>query len=306
MKLTLRMTVIAVSAVVTCITMAAAAPATTTDFLSPLDLIADSEGKTLYIAEATAKQVAVFDIASGRVIKTISIPAGVSGLALAVDESKLYVTGAAPNGKVFVIDTENCRVTDKIPVGHTPTAPVVSPNGETLYVCNRFSNNISVIDLASHKEIAKIAVPCEPIAAAITADGKVLFVANHLPAGASDGDYNAADLSVIDTASHKVATSIQFPNGSTALKDVTISPDGQHAYVTHILARYQLPATQLERGWMNTNALTIIDVPNIKLLNTVLLDDVDLGAANPWGRCLHYRWQVYMRNHRRHTRIKCY
>jgi len=33
---------------------------------------------------------------------------------------------------------------------------------------------------------------------------------------------------------------------------------------------------------MNTNALSIIDVSKCKLLNTVLLDDVDQGAANPW------------------------
>jgi len=34
---------------------------------------------------------------------------------------------------------------------------------------------------------------------------------------------------------------------------------------------------------MNTNSLSIIDVAERKLLNTVLLDDIDLGAANPWG-----------------------
>jgi mono/diheme cytochrome c family protein len=34
---------------------------------------------------------------------------------------------------------------------------------------------------------------------------------------------------------------------------------------------------------MNTNALSIIDVAAKKLLNTVLLDDIDLGAAIPWG-----------------------
>ena len=51
----------------------------------------------------------------------------------------------------------------------------------------------------------------------------------------------------------------------------------------HILSRYQMPTTQLERGWMNTNALSVIDVAAKKLLNTVLLDDIDLGAAKPWG-----------------------
>ena len=34
---------------------------------------------------------------------------------------------------------------------------------------------------------------------------------------------------------------------------------------------------------MNTNAKTIIDLEPMELLNTVLLDTVDRGAANPWG-----------------------
>ena len=33
---------------------------------------------------------------------------------------------------------------------------------------------------------------------------------------------------------------------------------------------------------MNTSALSVIDVTTLKWLNTVLLDDVDQGAANPW------------------------
>lgn len=53
--------------------------------------------------------------------------------------------------------------------------------------------------------------------------------------------------------------------------------------MTHILAHYQLPTTQLERGWMNTNALSIIDATTKKLYATVLLDDIDRGAANPWA-----------------------
>ena len=34
---------------------------------------------------------------------------------------------------------------------------------------------------------------------------------------------------------------------------------------------------------MNTNAKTIIDLEKMQILNTVLLDNVDSGAANPWG-----------------------
>jgi len=160
---------------------------------------------------------------------------------------------------------------------------VVSIDGKTLYVCNRFNNDVSVIDLASKKEVARIAVTREPVAAAITPDGKYLVVANLLPAGAADGDYVAATVSVIEAAGQKVVASVRLHNGSIGLRGICISPDGQHAYVTHTLGRYTLPTTQLDRGWINTNALTILDLSERTLLNTVLLDDVDSGAANPWG-----------------------
>ncbi len=252
-------------------------------YLSPLDVVADKTDETLYIAEKTAGQVAIFDVDDLKVTETIPVPAPPSGLALAPDGSSLYVTGAMPKGRVFVIDTKKHNITDRFRVGHTPNAPVLSPDGKKLYVCNKFDDNIIVLDSSSGKKLVKIPVTREPIAAAITDDGKTLIVANHLPAGPVDGDYAAAEVSIIDTTTNKVVKTVNLPNGSTSLQDVTISPDGKYAYITHVLARYQLPTTQLERGWMNTNALTIIDVPNKKYVNTVLLDDVDLGAANPWS-----------------------
>jgi YVTN family beta-propeller protein len=253
------------------------------EYLSPLALVADNQGKILYVAEATAKQIAVFDIAAGKVTKVISLPDQPSGLALAPDGSRLYVTAAVPKGRIHVLNTKTGRVVRKLGAKHTPTAPVLSPDGKILYVCNRFNNNVSVIDLASKKESATISVQREPIAAAITQDGRLLFVANHLPAGAADGEYTSAVVSILDTTTKKVIKTIELPNGSTGLQGICLSPDGKHAYVTHILSRYQLPTTQLDRGWVNTNALSIIDVSKKQLLNTVLLDDVDLGAANPWG-----------------------
>jgi mono/diheme cytochrome c family protein len=74
-----------------------------------------------------------------------------------------------------------------------------------------------------------------------------------------------------------------LPNGSMGLHDLIVSPDGRFIFASHVLARYTVPTTQLERGWINTNAISIIDAGRKRLIETVLLDDVDSGAANPWG-----------------------
>jgi mono/diheme cytochrome c family protein len=74
-----------------------------------------------------------------------------------------------------------------------------------------------------------------------------------------------------------------LPNGSTGVRGMCASPDGKFIYVTHTFGRYQLPTTQLERGWMNTAGLSVFNGETGEYVNTFLLDDVDLGAANPWG-----------------------
>ena len=253
------------------------------DYLSPSAIVADEQAGKLYIAQTTAKQVAVFEISTGTVIKTYSLPAEPSGLALSIEQSRLYVTCTSPEGEVKVINLQTGSIISTMPAGHTPAAPVLSSNGKILYVCNRFDNNVSVINLASSKQVTKIPVQREPVAAALTPNGKFLFVSNHLPAGPANKGNIAAEVSVIDTMNNKVITTIELPNGTTALQGICISPDGRYAYAAHILARYTVPTTQLERGWINTNALSIIDVKNKKLFDTVLLDDVDNGAANPWA-----------------------
>ena len=252
-------------------------------YLSPLALAASRDGKTIFVAESTANRVDVIGAASGKVEETIVLPDAPGGLGLSADGSRLFVSGAAPAGRVHVVNLANGRIEASIGVGHTPGALVAGSDGRTLYACNRFSNDVSVIDLAAGKEAARIPVLREPVAAALTPDGKLLMVANMLPTGPSNVNEVAASVSLIDTAQRKAAATIRLPNGSTSLRGACISPDGRFGYVAHILARYLMPTTQIERGWMNTNALSVIDLERREFVDTVLLDDIDQGAANPWA-----------------------
>jgi YVTN family beta-propeller protein len=251
-------------------------------YLGPSSLVASRDGMRLFIACLDARQVVALDVAQGRIVARLAVPAEPSGMVLSPDGSKLYVTCAAPQSTVCAIDAASLRIVGSLPAGHTTMGPAISPDGKRLYVCNRFDGDVSVIDLALGKEIARVRAVREPYGAVVAPDGKSVFVINHLPLDRADGYDVAARLTVIDAATNAAST-IRLLNGSTSLRGLCLSADGKYVYVTHVLARYQMPTTQLERGWMNTNALSIIDVAAKKLVNTVLLDDVDLGAANPWG-----------------------
>lgn len=245
------------------------------EYLSPFALVSD--GERLFLACAGKVMV----IESEKVTGEFTFPDQPGGLALQPGGQVLVVTG--DSGQLHWVDLDSGKIRSFPHEGHTPVSPVFSPDGKRLYVLNRFDNNVSVLDIESGSTVATIPVKREPVAAAVTPDGHFLFVANHLPAGAADGDYAGAEISVIDTKKNSVVSGISLPDGSTGLRGLCMAPEGKHVYVTHILARYQLPTTQLERGWMNTNAVSIIDVAGKRLIDSVLLDDVDLGAANPWG-----------------------
>ncbi len=252
-------------------------------YSSPLPLVADQRGEVIYVGEKTAQQIARIIPRTGKPDKRYPLPAQPNGLALSNDGKKLYVTVEEPAGRVYGIDADSGEILLTIKTGHTPMAPTLSPDEKTLYVCNRFNNNVAIIDLASGETLKTIPVVREPVALALTRDGQFLFVANHLPTGAANVDHMTSVINVIDTKKQAVVKSIPLPNGAIDLREMTLSPDGKFLYIPSIFARFLVPTTQIERGWINTHALNIIDVQRQKLLHTVLLDDIDRGAANPWG-----------------------
>lgn len=253
------------------------------DLLSPTALALSPDNKVVFVACATSDRVLEFDIASSRVTRTFRVGESPLGFALSRDGKELFVTCAAPESKVAVVDLAHGKVTRTFSSGHTTLAPAVSADGKTLFVCNRFNNEVAFIEIASGNTISRIKVPREPIASALTPDGKLLFIANHIHAGRADAESVAASISVIDTAAAKLVTNIALVNGSGLVRGLAVSPDGKHLAATHQVSRFHLPTTQIERGWINTAGLTIVDVAALKTINTVLLDNIDYGAANPWA-----------------------
>jgi DNA-binding beta-propeller fold protein YncE/cytochrome c553 len=249
----------------------------------PTALAATRDGNLLFIACAGDSRVAIFDLAGNGVTRSIPLPASPSGLVLTKDGARLYVTCAAAASVIYQVDVGTGRILRQFPAGHTALAPVLSPDEQTLYVCNRFNDDVSFIGLRAGREFRRVKVQREPIAAALTPGGEHLLVANHLPAGRADGDVAAAAISVIDTSSGRVLKDIALPNGSGLLRDLRVSPDGEYACVTHVLARFHFVPRTVHLGWINENAISLIDLRSLTHLGTVVLDEVFRGAANPWA-----------------------
>ncbi len=87
--------------------------------------------------------------------------------------------------QICVIDVAQQRIVNRIAAGHTAMAPVLSPDHQRLYVCNRFDNDVSVIDLTTRRELKRIRVEREPVAGAVTPNWRWLVVANHLHDGSA-------------------------------------------------------------------------------------------------------------------------
>ncbi len=246
-------------------------------YISPSDI--SISGDNAFVADATLGKVYKASLASGSVTDTWDAGGQmVSGVV--TDGDDVYALYGELAGMVAKLDPATMDVVDTAEAGHTPVAGVVV--GDNLYVANRFTNNVSVYNKDTLDKVGDdIDVGREP--RAMTVVGDKIYVAKHLTEDAATAEEGttAARVAVIDTTTNTVVDQIQLTNGSNNVKSIT--SDDEYVYVSHVLGRYAYPTSQLDRGWVNTNAISIIDANTDELVTSVLLDEVELGAPNPWG-----------------------
>ena len=264
------------------------------DYLSPGALAVDESRGMIYTALTTAKAIAVTDLKTGQTTGSIALKQNPNSILLASDGATLYAGCGSADGRVEIVNLSKNKVKRSISVGHTPQEMALADNGQTLFVANRFSNSVSVIDLKTGKVTAEIPAVREPRRLCISPDGKTMAVANFLPAQAANDTIVTAQITLIDVSARTVRANVTLPNGSQSVAGIACSPDGKYFYAVHLLSHYDLPITQLDRGWVNTNALSMIDRNSGELYATVLLDDVDRGAANPAGICIGNDGRLYV------------
>lgn len=254
------------------------------EYRSPFDLAFSPDGRKLAVTDRTAGCLYVLDADSGDLRTTIPLRGRPSGLAWESSERVLVCEYDA--GSVAKIDTETGQVLRRFFLGPKPVGTAVAKNKGLLVVCDFGLQTVSIVDIETGAMRASTSAGKHPHSVAITPDERMAVIANMLPSGSAAEHTSTAVVSLIDLDVGTKIADIPLPDNSANIRQVRVSPDGRWAYLVHTRGRTMLPTTQLDRGWVNTNALSIIDLSHKQVFATVLLDTVTEGAADPWGIAL--------------------
>ena len=248
--------------------------------LFPTDITLNDKGEIL-ITEKGRNRISIFSPDGKTLLRTIPVDESPTGILL--DADKAYVTTNAATGHLQIISLETGKQETAIATGSGACYPIFGPDKKHIYVCNQFQNTVSEVDPAIHQVIRSVKVLREPKSALFSKDGEYLFVTNFLPAQRADVDYVAACVSVIRMSDFTKVKDIQLANGSNALRGICMTPDGKYIYISHNLGRFTVPTSQLQQGWMNTSAFSIIDVAKQEFFGAVVVDEPERGAAGIWS-----------------------
>ena len=252
------------------------------------DVAVADDGRIVFTNKGS-RDVTVYD-GAGKLLDRVEFELPPTGVA--IDGDWAYVTSSAGEGRLSKLSLKDYSVAYTTTTAMGACAPVVSADGETVYVCNRYKGTLSAVSAADGTVKASIAMLREPCAAVLSPDGRYLYVANFLPAQRADVDYVAAAVSVVECDKFRKVNDIVLSNGSNALRGIACSPDGKYVFVSHNLGRYQIPTSQLQQGWMNTNAVSVIDASAQSLVGSVVMDEPDRGAGGIWDVACDGRYLV--------------
>ncbi len=249
-------------------------------YISPYNLSLSSDGNTLYVIGQESNQVLVVNPLSGQVEERIDVGLRPHTIALSPDNQTGYVSNQWADD-IYQIDLNTRAVTDTIVGGSGPAGMAVSPDGEYLYVVNSYSSDISIFDLENHKEKRRLKAGNNPVSAAFAPDGSQLYVSSRRTIPIPFNTSPKTEMTVTETRNQRVSERRMWEN-AYIMENVTVTPSGDMAISTLIRPKNLIPAIQVERGWMMTHGIGIIERKENGRMVQLLLDEPNSYYADPF------------------------
>jgi len=181
-------------------------------------------------------------------------------LLLSPDGSKLYLL-CQQSQEVRVLDAATFASVKSIAVGGVPRGMSLSAKGDRLYVTNSWDDTLSVIDTTALTVIATWHVGSEPSGVVADPTATYLFVANRV----SD------DIAVLNAQTGEEEKRLAGGRGTSYL---TLAPDGNKIYATHIYPNPSPRRTGLENRTPPESEITVIDAKRATVADRIPLHSI--------------------------------
>ncbi len=240
---------------------------------SPLQLAVSADGKWLYTANRTANSVSKIDVAARKVVAEFPVGAGPTGIAVSPDGNTVYTANRLAD-TLSVIDVAGGKTAKSIPLANQPCDVAVARDGAIYVTCLGKDDVVQVIDGETLSVTKSIAVDENPRHLALTDDGKRLLVT-------CDAYDTTRWLDVIDLTTGKVARRAPLKMVSNLRGVAQVRPNV--ALLAHLNPNPFAPLTQVQQGWVNTNAISFVffDAETPRQV-TLLLDEFTRYYSNPY------------------------
>ena len=249
-------------------------------YLSPIEMALSPDGRLLYVVCQASDELRVVELASGKIVSTVSVGHVPRGIVLSPDGRHIYVTNAWSD-TVSVIDATTLRVVRTLPTGFEPTGIVCDRSGVTLYIANRLSSDISVIDVNTGQEIKRLLAGRGASYLALSADGKWIYGTHIYPNAGAFRTQPNSEITVIDTARQAVVERKRL-NNVAGVFHVALSVDGKLGVAAQLRPKNLIPLAHVEHGWAFGDSLSLFG-DDVGGTVQVPIDELDRYYALPWG-----------------------
>ena len=247
-------------------------------YKTPTRLALCADGSRLLVTANDSDSLLVVDPAEGRVLSEVPVGKRPYGVTASRDCATAYVANE-DSDSVSVVDLRKEAVTATLPAGKAPNGVALGPGETRLFVANWMDHTVSLVDLARPAADLRLTAGNNPTALAISPDGKVLLVANELSRITRFPNPPVTEVTALDPVRGRVTARHLVPNAHL-VEGVAFTPEGDLALLTAVRPKNLLPALQVERGWMMTNGLAILDMETGDVTQ-VSLDEPDAFYADP-------------------------
>ncbi len=182
------------------------------------------KGKLLFVLLGDSNSVALIDMPTLRVLKTISIGGRNVEHAVFSPDGRWIYASAKDGDSVDVIDVAKGAIIKSIRVGRGPAGIAFLPDASRAYVAVAGSDEIVAIDVSRRAVVGRVKSPRRPEEVAAHPDGKRLFVSAD----------NAGRVDVFDARSNTFVASVEVGAGPSHM---AFTADGSKLYVASRLSK---------------------------------------------------------------------